>query len=141
MVIADVNGETAFDLIIVGGGPAGLVAAAEAIKHQLSVALIDERVTFGGQIYKQMGIGFSIKDESQLTADQRRGRELLRAIENPLITQFLSTTVLSIDGTTIMIVTNGSRAKKIRGKRLLIAPGAYDRPVACLLYTSDAADE
>ncbi|MCX6429565.1 MAG: FAD-dependent oxidoreductase [Actinobacteria bacterium] len=130
MVSTDVNDEMNFDLVIVGGGPAGLVAAAEAINHQLTVALIDERVTFGGQIYKQMGIGFSLKNESQLTAEQLRGRALIRAIENPLITQFLSTTVLSIDGTTMMIVTAGSRAKKIHGTRLLIAPGAYDRPVA-----------
>lgn len=126
----DENGETKFDLVIVGGGPAGLVAASEAASHGLSVVLIDERVTFGGQIYKQMGVGFSVTDESTLSAEQLRASDLLRSIENPLISKFPSTTVLSIEGTTVMVVENGCTAKKINFKRLLIAPGAYDRPVA-----------
>jgi len=118
-----------FDFVIVGGGPAGLVAASEAARHKLSVALIDERVTLGGQIYKQLGIGFSVKDDSALSAEQKRGAELIRSVENPLISKFLSTTVLSVENSTLMIVQNGSSARKIEFKRLLIAPGAYDRPV------------
>lgn len=126
----DEKSETKFDLIIVGGGPAGLVAASEAASHGLTVALIDERVTFGGQIYKQMGIGFSIKDESALSTEQQRGADLIRSIESPLISKFLSTTVLSIEGETVMVVETGSTARRLQFQRLLIAPGAYDRPVA-----------
>ena len=40
-----------FDLVIIGGGPAGIAAAATAASHGLEVALIDERPTLGGQIY------------------------------------------------------------------------------------------
>jgi flavin-dependent dehydrogenase len=32
------------DAIIVGAGPAGLAAAAELAKHQLSVCLLDEQI-------------------------------------------------------------------------------------------------
>ncbi len=122
--------ETRFDLAIVGGGPAGLVAAAEAASHGLSVALIDERVTFGGQIFKQVGVGFSIVNEFALSAEQQRGANLIRSIENPLIFKLTSTTVLAIEDSAILVVESGHAASRIEFKRLLIAPGAYDRPVA-----------
>ena len=40
-----------YDLLVVGGGPAGLAAAAEAAALGCSVALADERPTLGGQIF------------------------------------------------------------------------------------------
>ena len=45
-----------YELLIVGGGPAGLAAAAEAAGLGLEVALVDERPTLGGQIFKQPGL-------------------------------------------------------------------------------------
>ena len=41
------------DLVIVGGGPAGLIAAMEACKRGLDVVLIDESPRIGGQLVKQ----------------------------------------------------------------------------------------
>ena len=45
-----------YELLIVGGGPAGLAAAAEAAGRGLEVALVDERPSLGGQIFKQPGL-------------------------------------------------------------------------------------
>ncbi len=42
----------AFDLVIVGAGPAGLAAAITAAAHGLKVAVIDEQAEPGGQIYR-----------------------------------------------------------------------------------------
>jgi flavin-dependent dehydrogenase len=39
-----------FDLLVVGGGPAGISAARAASDAGLSVVLVDERPTLGGQI-------------------------------------------------------------------------------------------
>ena len=41
------------DVLVVGGGPAGLAAATRVAAAGLSVTLVDERVTLGGQIYKR----------------------------------------------------------------------------------------
>ena len=52
-----------YDLLVIGGGPAGLAAAAEAARRTAShVGLVDERPTLGGQIYKQPGPGFRVRD-------------------------------------------------------------------------------
>ena len=40
-----------YDVLVVGGGPAGLAAATTAAGLGLDVGLVDERPTFGGQIY------------------------------------------------------------------------------------------
>ena len=41
------------DLLVIGGGPAGLAAALEAAEHGLSVVLVDEHFKLGGQLLKQ----------------------------------------------------------------------------------------
>jgi NADPH-dependent 2,4-dienoyl-CoA reductase/sulfur reductase-like enzyme len=47
MTTSNITYDDLFDLVIVGGGPAGLSAAAEASSHGLTVALVDERATLG----------------------------------------------------------------------------------------------
>ena len=45
--------ELACDVLVVGGGPAGMAAAAAAAEAGLDVVLVDERPKLGGQYYKQ----------------------------------------------------------------------------------------
>ncbi|KIC22942.1 FAD-dependent oxidoreductase, partial [Leisingera sp. ANG-S3] len=42
------------DLAIIGAGPAGMAAAAEAAQQGLSVILLDEQNRPGGQIYRDV---------------------------------------------------------------------------------------
>src|SRR5262249_61554680 len=41
-----------YDIVIIGAGPAGMAAAAEAGGHGLSVLLVDENWGLGGQAYR-----------------------------------------------------------------------------------------
>ena len=54
--------EQRLDLLVVGGGPAGMSAARTAADVGLRVLLVDERPTLGGQIYKQPGPGARVTD-------------------------------------------------------------------------------
>ena len=42
------------EVVIIGGGPAGLAAAIEAAKYGAKVLLIDENKRPGGQLFKQI---------------------------------------------------------------------------------------
>ena len=119
-----------FDLVIIGGGPAGIAAAATAAKHGLSVALIDERPTLGGQIYKRVGPGFKVKSAKEVGKDYFLGEELINELENSSVELFLETLVGTIENSAVVIVRNGESAERLSYKKLLISPGAYDRPVA-----------
>lgn len=118
-----------FDLVIIGGGPAGISAATTAALYNIKVALLDERSSLGGQIYKRVGPGFSVKNSKQLGNDYLRGEKLIEALTQTSATIILETTVLTIEDSQVVITTASNRYEYIKFKKLLITPGAYDRPV------------
>jgi D-hydroxyproline dehydrogenase subunit alpha len=116
----------AYDLLIVGGGPAGLAAAAEGAAAGLAVGLVDERVTLGGQIYKQPG--FEVRDHRALGVEHLRGRALIEAASSARV--MTRTVALAIEGSEVVLATDGEPARTVIARRLLLAAGAHDRPVA-----------
>ena len=126
--MSDAAAET-YDLLIVGGGPAGLAAAAEAAAVGLGVGLVDERATFGGQIYKQFGIGFEVRDPRALGRDYLRGRGLIEAASASGARLLPSTSAVAIRGAEVVLVADGEHARTVEAQKVLIAPGAHDRPV------------
>ena len=122
-------GEETYDLLVLGGGPAGLAAAAEALAHGLHVGLADERPTLGGQIYRQFGPGFRVRERRRLGRDYARGRSLIDAVEGTAVSLLLRTSAVAIDGTSVVLLEEGARARVASAERILLAAGAHDRPV------------
>jgi D-hydroxyproline dehydrogenase subunit alpha len=118
------------DLVVIGGGPAGVASAATAASHGLKVALIDERVTLGGQIFKRVGPGFDLNTKKSLGKDYSRGSDLISELEHPNVSIFTSTTVLTIENGQVITSHPDQGVRAFDYKFLIIAPGAYDRPVA-----------
>jgi NADPH-dependent 2,4-dienoyl-CoA reductase/sulfur reductase-like enzyme len=118
------------DLLVVGGGPAGISAAGAARRAGLSVVLVDERPTLGGQIYKQPGPGFTVTDPSAMDRQFRQGRALIESLDSPYVDVRLRTSVVAVEGTTSVLVTEGEAASAVVTPRTVVAAGAHDRPVA-----------
>src|SRR5581483_10081561 len=113
-------------LVIVGGGPAGLNAAIEARRHGVDTVLIDERPALGGQIYRQPSPGIEITADRNARAGQRLISDFLASGAEPR----LSTTVWGGTRTELAVATDGGRSALLRAERIIVATGGYDRPVA-----------
>ena len=121
------------DLLVVGGGPAGMSAARTAADAGLEVLLVEERPSLGGQIYKQPGPGFTVTDPAAADHSTRYGRSLIAAALGSRARVALRTAVVAVeprpDGFAAVLVPDGEHATTVVATRLLLAPGAHDRPV------------
>ena len=71
--VSAMNAEAPFDMLIVGGGPAGASAAVYAARKGIRVAVAAER--FGGQVLDTLGI------ENLISVEHTEGPDLARALE------------------------------------------------------------
>src|SRR3954466_7946894 len=77
----DLPGQQAFDVEVVGAGPAGMSAALEASAHGASVLLLDEQPAAGGQIYR--GVSNASQGRMDLLGpDYASGRSLTDALRS-----------------------------------------------------------
>lgn len=110
-----------YDIIIVGGGPAGLTAALYARRANKSVLVI-EKESFGGQIT------YSPKVENIPGFNSLSGNEFAEKLVDQIINQgadFESLTVTGIiDGNIKTVVTDGGN---FEAKAVIIATGAKHR--------------
>jgi NADPH-dependent 2,4-dienoyl-CoA reductase/sulfur reductase-like enzyme len=118
----------AFDVVVVGAGPAGMAAAAAASTHRLTVLVIDEQGSPGGQIYR--GIERSRHDLGRiLGADYMQGRELVTAFRASGAAYWPDTTVWYVSpGLEIATATSADAVRSLNARRLIVATGAYERP-------------
>lgn len=117
------------EILIVGGGPAGLSAALTASQAGAEVIIIDEYPTLGGQFYKQVPENFRLTDPKAEGKQFVEGIELIERVRNSGIEFLSNTLVWSIfpDGTLGLYC--GDRTDQVRPKKLILAPGAQEVPV------------
>jgi glycine/D-amino acid oxidase-like deaminating enzyme/bacterioferritin-associated ferredoxin len=125
--------EHVYDVLIVGGGPAGMAAASTAADAGLDTVLIDERPTLGGQVYKQPGPGMRVTDARRMGAQYLAGRALIDEVTAGRAIVRLRTSVVDVEpdagGWIAMVQTDGEPVSSVRARRVVVAAGAHDRPV------------
>ena len=118
-----------YDLIVVGGGPAGQ-AACLALQGRLArVAVIDEQSRPGGQILRQPPRAFTVSNWLA-GGTYRKLKAQLRAFETLSGVDWLGgRSVLDVraegDGWRVL-VSDGAQVASLRTRRVLIAAGCYD---------------
>ena len=118
------------EIAIVGGGPAGLAAALEASEAGVEVVLIDEYHTLGGQFYKQVPDAFSVKNPKAEGEQYAEGAEIIRRLRATKVELMLGTLVWGIFDERTLAIYRDDRTEQIRAKKLILAPGAQEVPVA-----------
>jgi NADPH-dependent 2,4-dienoyl-CoA reductase/sulfur reductase-like enzyme len=112
------------EIVIVGGGPAGLAAALEAATAGAEVVLVDEYHTLGGQFYKQVPDAFRLKGE------KAEGAEIITQVAASKVEVLLGTLVWGIFEERTLALYRDEKTERLRAKKLILAPGAQEVPVA-----------
>lgn len=115
------------DVLVVGGGPAGLAAATTAARCGLEVVVIDERSKLGGQYFKQPAGG--AVDEDRLDDQYSEGRRLIDDAERAGVQTLLGVRVWGAASPSHLLAAGPDERYVIRPKRLVLGPGAYERGV------------
>ncbi|MGW1550065.1 FAD-dependent oxidoreductase [Streptomyces sp. NPDC002346] len=126
-----------FDVAIIGAGPAGMSAALTAADHGLTVVVIDEQQRAGGQIFRQPPEAFT-GSILHPTAGYDWATELIQRFEeDPRLTTEFGWSAIGVlyddaepDGLCVAINHPEHGTRVVGARRLLIATGAYDLPVA-----------
>ncbi len=117
------------ELAVVGAGPAGLAAAAEAVDLGLDVTLVDAFALPGGQYYKQTLLGVP----GEPVAPDGHARLLLAAVEGDAVRLLSGTSVWGLfpEGGGYLLCLYGppGTPRRLGARTVILAPGAYDRPV------------
>lgn len=121
------------DLVVIGGGPAGLCAAVSAAKSGAKVLIIDKNKNLGGQLIKQTHMFFG--SEKQYAS--KRGidipeiliNELYRFKENVEILTETTAVGMFEDGV-ITFLEKEENYFKIAPKAVVVATGAYEKALS-----------
>jgi len=117
------------DCVVVGGGPAGLATARTAARAGAEVVVVDENAQLGGQYYRQLPPTFRTPVSARAGKETVEGRGLIDEVRALGVETKLDTVAWAVfDGRTLA-VTSGGSTERLEAKTLVLAPGAYDRPV------------
>jgi NADPH-dependent 2,4-dienoyl-CoA reductase/sulfur reductase-like enzyme len=118
---------SSYDLVVIGGGPAGLAAAALAARAGVSTVLFDENPGVGGQIYRGI-TSTPITNRGVLGEDYWAGAALAAEAKASGALIVTGATVWSLDPSLQVGVAIAGRARLVQAKRVIVATGSLERP-------------
>ncbi len=116
-----------YDIVVIGGGPAGLAAAALAERAGVSTVLFDENPGIGGQIYRGI-TSTPLANRTILGEDYWAGEALAKEAKASGASIVTGATVWSLDPQRIVGVSIDGKARMIAAQRVIIATGSLERP-------------
>lgn len=118
-----------YDLVIIGGGPAGMAGALAAHKHQVKNILIIERdLRLGGILNQCIHNGFGLHQFKQELTGPEYSQRLIQEILKTNIECLTNTMVLKIDeNKTVHAINSESGYIKINPKAIILAMGCRER--------------
>jgi len=119
------------DLLVIGGGPAGLAAGTEAARLGVGVLLVDDKEVLGGQLVKQTHMFFGSKSEGAGKRGILIAKEMVddylaaggRVMNEAMV-------VGAYDDGLVTVLRADKQYLRIRAKKIIVACGAYENMLA-----------
>jgi thioredoxin reductase/bacterioferritin-associated ferredoxin len=124
---ADVHVRDAYDVAVIGAGPAGLTAAATCARAGVSTVLFDEQAAPGGQIYR--AVTRSPIDPVILGKSYQRGAEIVETFLASGAQYVAGATVWSLTRERELAVSVHGQSRLTRARRVIVCTGALERPM------------
>ena len=117
------------EVVIIGGGPAGLAAAIEAKKDGCDVLLVDENRRAGGQLFKQLHKFFGSRAHRAGVRGIDIGKQLLQETEELGIDFWLNSACIGIFPDKRAAVLRDGKTEIIEAEKLLLCTGGAENPL------------
>lgn len=114
------------EVAVIGGGPAGLCAAAEAAAAGAQVLLIDENRKIGGQLVKQIHKFFGSQAHHAGTRGYKIAEGLLREVEESGVQTMPNSLVYGLFPDKSMGLIHEGKSYSLEADKIIIAAGAKE---------------
>ncbi|UCE56614.1 MAG: FAD-dependent oxidoreductase [Desulfobacterales bacterium] len=117
------------EVLIIGGGPAGLTAAIELGKLGVTTLIVDDKDRLGGKLVLQTHKFFGSVEDSYAGI---RGFEIAKILEEEVckldsVEVWLNTVAVAVFSDKIIGVVRNNQYRKIKSQKLLVATGAREK--------------
>ena len=117
------------EVVIIGGGPAGLAASIEAAKGGAQVLVIDENKRPGGQLFKQIHKFFGSKAHNAGIRGIDIGKRLLEETQECGVEVWLDSAVIGIfEGKRVAVLREG-KTVTVEAENIIICTGGAENPL------------
>jgi NADPH-dependent 2,4-dienoyl-CoA reductase/sulfur reductase-like enzyme len=117
----------AYDVAVVGTGPAGMAAASLIARHGISTVTFDEQPGPGGQAYRAITTT-PLTDRRVLGDDYWKGEALAKELLASGAHHVPNAVVTAVTRDLDVHVRLGHESRVVRAKRVILATGATERP-------------
>ncbi|WP_203333707.1 FAD-dependent oxidoreductase [Planococcus beigongshangi] len=116
-----------FELVIIGGGPAGLMAALTAAEKGVKTAIVEESFALGGQLRQQAQVLENLPKEFGKQSGIALAKFFSNKVSSIGVTALLGHTMIGTYRNGTIGVSNGKDTFPIYAKKILVTTGAAEQ--------------
>lgn len=131
-IYKDVENNSIYDVIVIGGGPAGLAAAIEARKKVDKVLIIERDKELGGILNQCIHNGFGLHEFKEELTGPEYAYRFIEEVENMDIDVLLNTMVINLTKERQVTCVNERDLYHLTGKSIVLAMGCRERTAGAI---------